>query len=92
MLNFPAAIKVYLCTLPCDMRRLFDDLSILAEHLVRCNPLSEHLFVYCNCRTDRGQRTGSTSYTRRIRRAQVRRVSRGAHASMWRAERSGARL
>lgn len=27
MLSFPAAIKVYLCTVPCDMRRSFDGLS-----------------------------------------------------------------
>jgi hypothetical protein len=26
MLSFPAAIKVYLCTVPCDMRRSFDGL------------------------------------------------------------------
>ena len=35
------------------MRRSFDGLSMLAEHLVQCNPLSGHLFVYCNRRTDR---------------------------------------
>jgi len=32
MLSFPAAIKVYLCTVPCDMRRSFDGLSMMAEH------------------------------------------------------------
>ena len=53
MLSLPAAIRVYLCTVPCDMRRSFDGLSMLAEHLVQCNPLSGHLFVYCNRRTDR---------------------------------------
>ena len=53
MLSFPAAIKVYLCTVPCDMRRSFDGLSMMAEHIVRANPLSGHLFVYCNRRTDR---------------------------------------
>ena len=53
MLSFPAAIRVYLCTVPCDMRRSFDGLSMMAEHIVRANPLSVHLFVYCNRRTDR---------------------------------------
>ena len=53
MLSFPAAIKVYLCTVPCDMRRSFDGLSMMAEHIIRCNPLSGHLFVYCNRRSDR---------------------------------------
>jgi hypothetical protein len=27
MLSFPAAIKVYLCTVACDMRRSFDGLG-----------------------------------------------------------------
>ena len=53
MLSFPAAIKVYLCTRPCDMRRSFDGLSMMVEHIVRCNPHSGHLFVFCNKRTDR---------------------------------------
>ena len=35
MLSFPAAIKVYLCTVPCDMRRSFDGLSMMAEHQPR---------------------------------------------------------
>jgi transposase len=43
MLSFPAAIKVYLCTVPCDMRRSFDGLSMMAEHVIRCNPFSGHL-------------------------------------------------
>ena len=53
MLSFPAAIKVYLCTAPCDMRRSFDGLSMMAEHVIRCNPFSGHLLVFCNRRTDR---------------------------------------
>ena len=53
MLSFPAAIKVYLCTVPCDMRRSFDGLSMMAEHVIRCNPFSGHLLVFCNRRTDR---------------------------------------
>ena len=53
MLSFPAAIRVYLCTIPCDMRRSFDGLSMMAEHIIRCNPLTGHLLVFCNRRTDR---------------------------------------
>jgi transposase len=53
MLSFPAAIKVYLCTLPCDMRRSFDGLSMMAEYIIRCNPFSGHLLVFCNRRSDR---------------------------------------
>jgi hypothetical protein len=47
MLSFPAAIKVYLCTVPCDMRRSFDGLSMMAEHVIGCNPYAGHLLVFC---------------------------------------------
>ena len=53
MLSFPAAIRVYLCTVPCDMRRSFDGLSMMAEHIIRCNPFAGHLLVFCNRRSDR---------------------------------------
>jgi transposase len=53
MLSFPAAIKVYLCTVACDMRRSFDGLSMMAEHIIRCNPFSGHLLVFSNRRSDR---------------------------------------
>jgi len=53
VLSFPAAIKVFLCTAPCDMRRSFDGLSMMTEHIVRESPLSGHLFVFCNKRSDR---------------------------------------
>ena len=55
MLSFPAAIKVYLCTVACDMRRSFDGLSMMAEHIIRCNPFSGHLLVFCNRRSDRAK-------------------------------------
>jgi len=50
MLSFPAAIKVNLCTVPCDMRRSFDGLSIMAEHIIRRNPFSGHPLAFCNRR------------------------------------------
>jgi transposase len=53
MLTFPAAIKVYLCTVACDMRRSFGGLFMMAEHIIRCNPYSAHLLVFCNRRSDR---------------------------------------
>jgi hypothetical protein len=56
MLSFPAAIKVYLCTVPCDMRRSFDGLSMMAEHVIGCNPYAGHLLVFSNRRIARRQR------------------------------------
>jgi transposase len=35
------------------MRRSFDGLSMMAEHLIQCNPFSGHLLVFCNRRSDR---------------------------------------
>ena len=35
------------------MRRSFDGLSMMAEHIIRYDPLSGHLFVFCNRRSDR---------------------------------------
>jgi len=45
MLSFPAAIKVYLCTVACDMRRSFDGLSMMAEHVIHCNRRSDRLKI-----------------------------------------------
>lgn len=53
MLSLSAAIRVYLYTRPCDMRRGFDGLSALATHAIGLDPLSGHLFVFCNRRSDR---------------------------------------
>jgi hypothetical protein len=30
------------------MRRSFDGLSMMAEHIIRCNPFAGHLLVFCN--------------------------------------------
>src|SRR5947209_15544778 len=33
--------------------RHFDGLSMMAEHVIHCNPFSGHLLVFCNRRSDR---------------------------------------
>ena len=53
MIGLPAAVRVYLYTAPCDMRRGFDGLKALAEHGVGVNPLGGDLFVFCGRRGDR---------------------------------------
>lgn len=53
MITLPAAVRVYLYTAPCDMRRGFDSLKMLAEHVVGVDPLAGHLFVFCSRRADR---------------------------------------
>jgi transposase len=46
MISLPAAVRVYLYTLPCDMRRGFDGLQALASHVIGVDPLGGHLFVF----------------------------------------------
>lgn len=48
MLSFSAVIGVFLSTQPCDMRRSFDGLSMMTEHIIGWNPFSGHLFVFCD--------------------------------------------
>ena len=43
MISLAAAVRVYLCTSPCDMRRGFDGLKALAEHGVGVDPLGGDL-------------------------------------------------
>ena len=53
MITLPAAVRVYLCTVACDMRRGFDGLKMLASAVVGVDPLGGHLFVFCSRRADR---------------------------------------
>ena len=40
------------------MRRSFDGLQMMAEHIIRCNPFAGHLLVFCNRRSDRLKLSG----------------------------------
>jgi len=53
MISLPAAVRVYLYTAPCDMRRGFDGLKALATHAIGVDPLAGHLLVFCGRRRDR---------------------------------------
>ena len=53
MIGLPAAVRVYLYTAPCDMRRGFDGLQMLAGTVLGVDPLAGHLFVFCSRRRDR---------------------------------------
>ena len=53
MLSLPPAVRVFVCLQPTDMRRSFDGLAMLTEQVIRQNPFSGHLFVFCNRRRDR---------------------------------------
>jgi transposase len=53
VLNFPPSVRIYLAAGVTDMRKSFDGLAGVTETLLRLNPLSGHVFVFCNRRKDR---------------------------------------
>lgn len=53
MLRWPSSVRVFICLYPVDMRRSFDGLAAEAEHVMRQDPLSGHLFVFRGRRGDR---------------------------------------
>jgi len=53
MLHVPGHVKIFLCLEKVDMRKSFDGLSAIVEHVLQQDPLSGHLFVFRNRRGDR---------------------------------------
>lgn len=52
MLNLPATVRIYACTVPCDMRKQIDGLAALVEHQLGHDARSGHLFMAFNRRGD----------------------------------------
>ena len=48
-----AAVRVFLCTKPTDMRKGFDGLFGMVQEFLDQDPLSGHLFLFLNRRRDR---------------------------------------
>lgn len=53
MLTWPAGTKVFVCTLPTDMRCGFDSLAQRVREFLGEDPLGGHLFVFRSRRGDR---------------------------------------
>ena len=53
MIHLPPSVHIFLCSRPADMRRSFDGLAAMTSEIVRADPMSGHLFVFCNRRKDR---------------------------------------
>ena len=53
MLNIPSHVRVYVCTMPTDMRKSFDGLHGLVRQVFKSDPLDGHLFLFRNRRGDR---------------------------------------
>jgi transposase len=53
MFQLGSAIKIFLAPGPTDLRKSFDTLSALVRDQLAQDPLSGHVFAFCNRRRDR---------------------------------------
>jgi transposase len=72
MLTLPSSVHVYVATVPTDMRKSFDGLSVAAQMLGH-EPTSGHLFVFRNRRGNQVKilfwdRTGYCIFAKRLAR------------------------
>jgi transposase len=51
--QLPAAVRIFVCTGPADMRKSFDGLVGMVHEFLGQDPLSGHLFLFFNRRRDR---------------------------------------
>ena len=50
MLTLPSTVRIYLAPGVTDMRKSFDGLAAATARVIRQDPLSGHVFVFCNRR------------------------------------------
>jgi len=50
VLTLPPTVRIFLAPGATDMRKSFDGLSASAKQVIRKDPLSGHVFVFCNRR------------------------------------------
>ncbi|HEX5051114.1 MAG TPA: IS66 family insertion sequence element accessory protein TnpB [Planctomycetota bacterium] len=53
MLSLPTSVRIYLSRGATDMRKSIDGLAAVTKEVLQHDPLSGHLFVFCNARRDR---------------------------------------
>jgi transposase len=53
MLSFPPAVQIWLAAAPTDLRKSFDTLAEVVRQHLRHDPLSGHVLVFRNKRSDR---------------------------------------
>ncbi|MFK7742405.1 MAG: IS66 family insertion sequence element accessory protein TnpB [Planctomycetota bacterium] len=53
MLSLPTSVRIYLARGATDMRKAIDGLAAVTKTVLEHDPLSGHLFVFCNRRRDR---------------------------------------
>jgi transposase len=53
MLSLPTSVRIYLARGATDMRKSIDGLAAVTKDVLEHEPMSGHLFVFCNGRRDR---------------------------------------
>jgi transposase len=53
MIHLPASVRVYLCLMPCDMRKSFDSLHALVRDHLELDAFAGHLYLFFSRRKDR---------------------------------------
>lgn len=53
MLTLPTSVRVYLARGATDMRKSIDGLAAITKEVLDHDPMSGHLFAFCNRRRDR---------------------------------------
>jgi len=53
VLTLPPATRIYVALGPTDMRKQFDGLIAAARDVLKADPMSGHVFAFCNRRRDR---------------------------------------
>lgn len=53
MLTLPPSVRIYLAAGATDLRKGFDGLAAVARGTLQRDPLSGHVFVFCNARRQR---------------------------------------
>jgi transposase len=52
MVTLPPSVRLYVATAPVDARKGFDGLSLYVQMQLQLDPLSGHLFIFFNRRSD----------------------------------------
>lgn len=55
MLGLPSSVRIYLASVPVDLRCGFDGLAAATRSIIRQDPLSGHVFCFLNRRRDRAK-------------------------------------